>query len=232
MSSITWSTLKAQIARKLKDPSYNKYDETLLMDAVNDALSAFAADHTGVASDFTVTGDGSTYQYDLPDDIVDAEGAGVYAVHWEENTWLAEIEYWPGRAWASTTRSTASRPRAYVLWPTGKITFTRIPSTSQVVTIHYVAHYPTVVGNSSLITVPRWAREAIKLYVCARAMEPVSSQTADLARWKSRRDSGTPEHNPMRLMCEYYMQQYWERISRHSPPQYAKLMPEPEGFKK
>lgn len=231
MASVTWETLKAQIARKLKDPEHNKYDETLLLDGINDALWAFAADHTGVASDIDYSGDGSTYEYDLPGDIVDTEDAGVYAVHWKNNVWIPEIEYWPGRAWESSTRSTASRPRAYVLWPTGKISFTRVPESGQTVTLYYVAHYPTVTTDSSSITVPAWAREALKLYVCARTLEPVTNQTADLARWKSKRDSGTPEHNPMLMLCEYYMKQYWHRIGRHSPPQYAKMMPEPEGFK-
>ena len=230
MASITWGTLKPRIARKLKDTGYNKYSEDLLQDCVNDALTAFAADHTGIASDHTVTGDGSTYTFDLPSDIVDAEGSGVFAVHWEKNLWLSEIEYWPGRAWASTTRSTSSKPRAYVLWPTGSISFTRIPDNDQEITIHYVAHYPEVTGDSSDITVPRWAREPIKLYTAARALEPSALAAGDLGRWRTDRDSGNPEHNPLLRMTEYFMNQYWEKLSRQTPPQYDKLMPEPEGF--
>jgi len=230
MASITWGTLKPRIARKLKDTGYNKYSETLLMDCINDALAAFAADHTGVATDHTVTGDGSTYEYDLPDDIVDAEGAGVFAVHWEDNTWLSEMSYWPGRAWKSQTRSTASRPRAYVLWPAGKISFTRVPDNNQTVTIHYVAHYPEVTGDESAITVPRWAREPLKLYAAARAIEPVALAAGDLGRWRTRDDAGHPEHNPLLRMTEYFMAQYWDKLSRQTPPQYAKMMPEPEGI--
>lgn len=230
MASITWADFKPQIARKLKDTEYSKYSETLLMDCVNDALAAFAADHTGVATDTTVTGDGSTYEYDLPDDIVDAEGAGVYAVHWEKNRWLSEIDYWPGRSWKSTTRSTSTKPRAYVLWPTGKISFTRIPDDDQEITIHYVAHYPEVTSDETAITVPRWAREPIKLYAAARALEPSALATGRVRQWGSKEDSGNPVQNPLMDMAQYFIKQYWEKLSRQTPPQYAKMMPEPEGI--
>ena len=153
--ALTWATLKGQIARKLNDPTYKSYSEELLMDAANDALVAFAAAHTGLASDFEITGDGSTYQFDLPDNIVDEEGAKVYAVHWQKNTWLQEIEYWPGSVWPNQTITTTSRPLGYTLWPAGKITFSRVPTSGQVTTVHYVAYYDEITGDDSTIQVPR-----------------------------------------------------------------------------
>jgi hypothetical protein len=223
--SVTWAILKAQIGRKLDDPSYGKYSETLLMDVVNDALTAFAATHTGVASDFPIVGDGTTYEFALPSDIVEAEGAGVYAVHWKESTWLVRLEYWPGETWPNTSRTTTSYPLGYVLWPQGKISFSRIPTTNQAVTVHYVAYYPVVVDDNSSITVPRWALEAIKLYAAAVALEPSSTKAATLGQYKSRREAGGPEDNPVLRLAEHYLKRYYEILAAHPPPQYTKLQP-------
>jgi hypothetical protein len=223
--SVTWATLKIQIARKLDDPTYKKYSADLLLDAVNDALAAFASTHTGVASDFEITGDGETYEFALPDDIVDAEGAGVYAVHWKDQQWLPELEYWPGQVWTSSARSTTSTPLGYVLWPQGKVSFSRIPVADQAITVHYVAHYPVVAVDLSVITVPRWALEAIKLYATAVALEPSSTKAATLGQYKSRREAGEPEDNPVLRLAERCMKRYFEILAMHSPPQYAKLQP-------
>lgn len=223
--SVTWAVLKAQIGRKLDDPTYSKYSETMLLDAVNDALVAFAAAHTGVASDSLVTGDGSTYEFDLPSDVIEEEGAGVYAVHWKESTWLARTEYWPGEAWTSTARTTSSQPLKFILWPQGKISFSRMPTSGQSVTLHYVAYYPTITSDESLITVPRWALEAIKLYSAAVVLEPTSTATGDLRRWNTSRDSGRPEDNPVLRLAEHYLKRYYEILAAHQPPQYTKLQP-------
>lgn len=220
-----WATLKAQIRRKLDDTgSTNKYGDSLLLDAVNDALQAFAATHTGILSDFFITGDGSTYEWDLPGDIVDEEGAKVMAVHWQKSEWLTEIPYWPGEAWHDTTITTSSRPLGYLVYGL-KIRFTRIPVDEQKVTLHYVAHYPEVTDDTSMITVPRWAREAVKLYAAAVALEPASVKASNLGQWKDRSESGTPEDNPMLRQSEYFLKRFYEILAAHQPPQYDRLFP-------
>lgn len=231
MASITWATLKAQIQRKLDDTAGKKFDpDTLLVDCVNDALAAFAATHTGVASNYEITGDGTTYVFDLPSDIVDEEGSKVVAVHWKQSVWLTELEYWPGRAWPSTSATTTSNPLGYVLWPTGKIRFSRIPVTSQVVTLHYVGHYPTVTGDSSVITVPRWAREAIKYHACASALDGQSIKASTLGQYKSRMEAGDPEDNPVLQQARYFMRRYYDILAAHPTPQYDKLFPVPGRY--
>lgn len=227
--SVAWGTLKAQLARKLNDPDHRKYSSDLLLDAVNDALAAFASAHTGLASDFTLTGDGETYEFSLPPDIVEEEGAGVYAVLWQENTWLRRLEYWPGRAWPYPERTTTSLPLGYILWPQGKISFSRIPLDGQEITLHYVAYYPEVTNDNSLITVPRWAREAIKLYAAAVVLEPSSTKASRLGQYKTRQAAGDPEDNPLLRLAEHYMRRYREILASHPTPQYAKLPPAESG---
>lgn len=223
--AVLWSVLKAQIGRRLQDPSHNRYGETLLLDAINDALLAFAASHTGAASTFEIEGDGETYEFSLPSDIIEEESAGVYAVHWKYNEWLRMLEYWPGSQWASTSRSTTSTPLGYILWPQGKISFSRVPEDEQVITVYYVAYYPAVVNDDSVITVPKWAEEALKCYACALALEPGSTKAGNLAQYKQRRDSGDPEDNPLLELSKYYMDRFWQILSTHRTPQYVKLQP-------
>jgi len=228
--SVSWEIFETQIARKLNDLDHKKYSAELLLDGVNDALRAFAAAHTGIASDLELTGDGEEYEFDLPTNMVEEENAGVYAVLWELNTWLTRLEYWPGQAWPNSVRSTSSQPLGYILWPQGKISFSRIPEEDQVVTLHYVAYYDEVADEDSLIAVPGWALEAIKLYVAAVALEPASTKAGALGQFKSRREAGEPEDNPLLRLAEHYMKRYYEILAAHQLPQYSKLQPLEERY--
>ena len=220
MPSIEWSTLKAQIGRKLNDPTYSKYSEQLLLDLVNDALIHFASVHTGVKSDFDIVGDGEAYSFDLPDNIVDTEQAGVYGVELDDQTWLREQPYWAGMQFPSDTRDTDSSPVAYTMWPTDQISLTRVPSLDEVVALHYVAYYPEVTDDTSVITVPYWAREAIKCYVCSEALGPGSVKTAQLRQYQSRREAGKPEDNPLLARADRFVLRYYQILAEHRTPQY------------
>jgi len=105
--SITWGALRTQIARKLNDSSMATYSADILQDAVNDALNAFAASHTGVASDYIITGDGTTYVFDLPDDMVESENAGIYAVEFPEQGFIYEERYSLNHVYAKGIRLVA-----------------------------------------------------------------------------------------------------------------------------
>ena len=218
--SITWGALRTQIARKLNDSSMATYSADILQDAVNDALNAFAASHTGVASDYIITGDGTTYVFDLPDDMVESENAGIYAVEFPEQGFIYEERYWHKVQWPSIERSTTSTPKAYVLWPVGKISFTQVPGTGDIVTLHYVAYYTTVDDIGDVIAIPRWATEAIKCYVCAVALSAAFAKSGNIRQWNTREDSGTPEDNPLLRLSEHYMERYWQILTQHPEPQY------------
>lgn len=220
MPSTTWTILKAQIGRRLNDESHAKYGAALLLDLVNDALIHFASVHTGLASDFTLTGDGSTYVFDLPSSLVDTEHAGVYAVQWTEQEWLREVPYWHGMRFPSSDRDTSSSPKGYTLWPYGKISFGRVPGSGDSIILHCVVHYPTVTVDGSYILVPFWAREAIKCYVCAEALGPGSVKAAQLRQYQSRREAGRPEDNPLLKRADRFALRYYQILSEHRVPQY------------
>jgi len=218
--SITWGTLKTQIGRRLNDVTHAKYDADLLLDLVNDALIHFAGVHTGLKSDFDITGDGTTYEFDLPQNIVDTEHAGIYAVQWTDQEWLREQPFWHGMKFPSSSRDTDSSPVAYTLWPASKITFGRVPSSGDAITLHYVAYYPDVAIDASPILVPFWAREAIKCYVCAEALGPGSVKASQLRQYQSKREAGKPEDNPLLMRADRFALRYYQILSEHRPPQY------------
>lgn len=220
-----WGRFRLEIGRKLSDPEHRKYKPELLRDCVNDALRDFASSHTGVARESYIVGDSSNWQFPLPEDMVDEENAGVYAVQWDSNTWLQRADYWPGSSWESRYITAASYPLRYVMWPVGCISFTRIPEKYQQVKIYYVGYYDEVVDDQSLITVPVWAREAIKLYAAAVALEPMAVKAANLGQFKSKREAGHPEHNPLLREAEYMMKRYRELLRTHATPQYRLLQP-------
>jgi hypothetical protein len=155
--------------------------------------------------------------------MVEDEGAGLHAVHWKDNQWLEETEYFPGMAWASATRSTTSSPVAYILWPQGKISFSRVPASGQTIKLYYVAYYPAIVDDDTLITVPRWAEEPIKLYSAASAIESKSVKTGNLRQYNTKRDAGSPEDNPLLRLAEHYMARYERILAEHPIPQFNKF---------
>ena len=217
-----WQRFRAQIGRKLSDPDHRKYQPDLLVDCVNDALQNFASSHTGVPREFPITGDGTNTQFPLPEDLVEEEGAGVYAVKWDtDSSWLKQESYWPGSTWASTKLR-------YLLWPVSSITFTQVPADGQRMTVYYVGHYEEIVDDMSLVTVPVWAREAIKIYSCAVALDQVSIKAANLGQFKSKREAGHPEHNPLLQQAKYWLRRYHELLQQHTTPVYSLLQP-PSG---
>lgn len=220
LPSVTWSTLKSEIGLRLNDTAHSKYSATLLLTLVNDALRHFASVHTGLASDFTITGDGTTYTFDLPQNIVDTETAGVFSVQWTDQEWIAEDRYWQNRKFPSTSRDTSSQPLRYILWPVQQISFTRVPGNGDAVIAHYVAYYPDVIDDTSVINVPVWAREAIKCYVCAEALAPGAVKASQLRQYQSRREAGNPEDNPLQRQSESFAKQYYQRLAEHRPPMY------------
>lgn len=226
---VTWETLRTRISRKLNDADMRSYSASILLDAVNDALAAFASGHTGVASTHTLTGDGTSSVFDLPSNIVDTEAAGIVAVQWLNNKWLPRFEYFPGTDLPNDTISATTAPVGYVLWPADQITFTRIPKLDASVLLNYIAYYSAVALVTDEISIPRWSEEAIVLYASAVAMEPTATKTGKVRTYTSRRDAGTPEDNPGLQLSRHYMNRYQLLLMEHPAPQYAKLQPIQKG---
>jgi len=206
-----WGDLKIQIGRKINDPQATKYGQSM-MDNANDALRLFASMHTGVASIIEVTGDGETTQFPLPENMIDTGENRVYGVYDVDNDeWLNEIMFIPDR----------NLDTGYYIWPGSYINFNPYISDGEVYKIYYVAYYDEIDGNDyEFEHLPAWAIEAIKLYAAGRTLEDIVSQMALLGQFRTRVDSGNPEHQPIQRQAEAYILQFWDIINCHRAPQY------------
>ena len=205
-----WSELKVQIGRKINDPQVTKFGASI-MDNANDALRLFASTHTGVASVSTITGDGETTQFPLPSNAIDSGENQVYGVYnVSGDKWLTEISFLPNK----------ELQVGYYIWPTGYINFNPYITTDYVYRVYYIAYYDPIVNDASVINVPQWAIEAIKMYAAGRTLEDQASVMALLGQFRTRVDSGNPEQQPILRLAESYIQQFWEIINQHRAPQY------------
>lgn len=206
-----WAALRAQILMKL--PSDRKFTEGELLVAIATALKAFAAAHTGYASVSTYPADGVTVEFPLPDNNIGTEDAVVGVM--VGPAWMRRAYVWPSDALEA--RNT------YLLWPGGTIRFPVPPSKD--LTVYYVAFYPSPETDDSVITVPSWAEEALAYYAAAKLLERIAAKTAQLGAFKSRKEAGDPEDNPILRLVEHYYRRYKSILAAHPPPQYSRLLP-------
>jgi len=210
----TWGTFKYEIARIVNDPQAAKFSDDMLA-SVNDALRILASTHTGVASTFNLVGDGATASFPVPDNAVDSNDGirirGVYDV--TVGVWMTESDIIPGMV----------PDEGYMIWPDYTLKFNPIPPTTRVYNVHYIAYYNDVDDDNSIIDIPKWAYEAVKLYAAGRVLQSPVSQLTLLANFRTRVDSGNPEHNPMLDLSKYYITQFWDILAAHPAPQLDKI---------
>jgi hypothetical protein len=207
---MNWGSLKIVIGRKVNDPTATKYAGSLL-DNANAALRLLATVHTGLASVSDYTGDGETTQFPLPGNCVEDRIHGVYNV--TNDTWLTRVSFFPG----------SPLDEGYYVWPNGYINFSPYIVDTYIYRLHYVAYFPELVDDLSVLYVPNWAVEAVTLYTAGRVLEDYASQMAVLSQFKTRVDSGNPEDQPILQLSKHYIEQFYELVNQHPVPQYGFL---------
>jgi hypothetical protein len=218
----TWGSFKYEIARIVNDPQVTKFSADLL-DGVNDALRMLASAHTGVASvseyvtdvsDFV--GDTGTASFGIPANAVQGnEGLrirGVYNV--DTDLWLTHADIISGK----------KAQEGWLIWPDLTLRVNPKPTTGHTLQVHYVAYYNEVVDDTSIVIIPGWAYEAVKMYTAGRVINTQASQLALLASFRTKVDSGNPEHLPVLRLGQYYIQQFWDILAAHPAPQLEKLL--------
>ena len=211
----TWATLKAQIGRKVNNPQMNRPEIIAsALDNANDGLRLIATMHTGVASQVEIVGDGETAQFPIPTNCINSEHTGIYAIYDTDNeVYLRETTCIPGD----------EKEEGFNLWPSGYITFNPVPDEGNSLVVYYVAYYDELLDDSSVITLPPWAIEPLKLYTCGRVLEDAASKMALLGEFRTKVDSGTPESQPILTLSKHYIKEFWDILNSHPAPQYDRL---------
>lgn len=210
----TWGAFKYEIARIVNDPQVTKFADDLLA-CVNDALRMLASAHTGVASMYSIVGDGATASFPIPNNAVSSsEIYRIRGIYDDTNLiWLTEADMYSGR----------KAKEGWLVWPNGTLKINPAPASGVGLTIHYIAYYDEVINDSSVIDIPGWAYEAVKLYTAGRVIQSPTSQLTLLANFRTKVDSGNPEHNPLLRLSQYYIQQFWDILNANHAPQLDRL---------
>lgn len=201
-----WSEFRTALRRSfLKDEGALTWSNDSLLDICKTALDVLAA-HTAVPTG-QVLSPAST-EYTLPTNLygVLEETGALYTTdssgsvtRWYEATYFPEGTYneYLFRTWGN------------------KLILTEAPNTSDTLNLRYFAYYDYPTSDSSVLGIPRWSGLAFSYLMCAIAETPVSMQSANISQWKTKIDSGQPEHNALRVQQEVLYSLYERELARY-----------------
>lgn len=208
--AITLGDLRDGVLRLLE--AYDNPDvvsEELVLIAIGAAFNALNQFHPKLATTTLAAG---VTAYDLPSDcfdveaVIDADTGYVYP----------RLLLVPGNRIEQLAED-----NAWMLSPTGSITF--IEETDNDLTLHYLANWPVPDDTSEDTTVlepPDCLKTGLMLYATAFCLVPGAQGAGELGQWKSKFDSGNPEHNPLMKVANWLIK--WAEIEWSRQPQHQR----------
>lgn len=220
-----WSEFIAVVRRSmLDDVTEATWSNAQILDYIRWALTTFS-DHTvprrrKVYNASTIDPEtGMPYDvetrllYPAPDDLyglLENEGQ-VWVRTPGGNIYLDPARLTPGM----TPRNSAKLPSWD--WENDMIRISQPLGLNSELVIDYFGRYD-VPDETMIDTVPvpfpAWAERAMACLVTAYALDAPGVQSATIDRWKSRDDSGNPEHNALREHQKHLYEVYQQEISR------------------
>ena len=214
---ITFKQLQGRILRMVGDPNGAFYTSEIVMDAINAALDAILPwiPKLGIS---TITGDGATKTFDLPDDCYEVE-AIVAQLTGEA---LSRVVFAPGVVFSELT----STENLWILAPDNQITFARAIGTDSPYDIRYLKTWSKITDTTqfdSAIEPPDWTVTGLTLYASAQLLIAASLDTSNLRQYNTKVDSGTPEDNPLQQSITYLLKLFHQEMNRHPKYQRAQV---------
>lgn len=204
-----WSEILDRLHSLLGNRAGQVDDDDLLV-WFNQAQRNFAIRHTASQNVEAYDGDGSTLEFDLPEDFL-----ADYAVYWnDEEEFLEPADFKPGIRWDWDATDDTYRQHGYILWPATKLTVFHAPETGVGnLKLYYWGLYTDVAALTDTIEPPVWSHEALLFYTLALSLVPTFQDTATIRQWNQRVDSGRPVDNPLLDAFEALIKQYHETLS-------------------
>lgn len=206
----TLGELRGKILRILDDPDGGAYSADLIYDGIDAGYVAILpwvpkpeVDET------TLTGDGSTDSFALPDDLFEVQSVIVQST----GEVLPRAVFVPGAYHGENIDPTND----WVLFPNGYITFSKPLNSGEVYELWYTAFWqmPDDMNNLSVdLEVPRSVITGLTYYAAAYMLMPSAVGAAELRQFGTRPDTGTPEHNPVRDAVTYLMSAFQREMNR------------------
>lgn len=210
----TFGELRTQILELLDNPTGEGYSDSLLTNAINSAQDAILpwAPKTSLA---TITGDGVSKQYVLPDDLYDIDAIVVNLT----GEVLPRSTLAPGQI-LGDGRTTND----WIEYPAGSVRFSRVVASGIVYDLYYLAPWTKLPENEDNFTFefPDFARLGVVLYATAYALLPAAVGVSEIGAWKTKTDSGDPEDNPLQRSVIFIMESFTREMNRH--PKYQRAV--------
>lgn len=194
--------VKARIVFLLGDDpdSGTSYTDELLLDAVHAAYDAilpyvWKPATTALAAD--------TQTFTLPTDLYEVQAV------WDTNlnTYIDPAIMAPGEPSATETGN------AWYEYPSGTLNlYNAIGSSGG--TLYYAATWSKPTQDADVLEVPDYAQTGLVYYGASYATLNKASAAARLGNYKTRQDSGNPEHNPLLTYSSFLLKRFEYEMAR------------------
>src|SRR6185369_9645248 len=211
MAALTWGEYKEVLRRTIvKDVDGLVATDEKLVDAARWAFNGLLP-HTALQKTVTYTGDGTTYQFTLPDDVyVPLEQAGLVYVFDTPTQCITYLK--PAY---STFEIAATDQMAFNVWPADTLeTGVPIPTDVSLI-VRYYAVYPYVSDDADAMPIPQWAYAAVGYDIGVYLVTSNSWQEAENATDKTKPDAGQPENNSLRQLQAWWIKMNQRELERH-----------------
>jgi len=212
---LTWSELRNQVREALlKDtnPSEYRWSDSELLTYCSWALNTFAR-HTALASG-TGFSPATGVEYNLPENLYDGEPFDITGQVFVIDA-AGTIEY------LNPIRYTGGlhphNAKGFYTYPDKVLHLTQAFGETDLIQIRYYAYYTAPVSGEDPIEVPRWALNPLSYLIAAHALSGASLKTASIRQWGAKPDTGTPEHNPMKVQQQWFLEMYEREMQRFTP---------------
>jgi hypothetical protein len=214
---ITWAEFKASIRRSiLKDNNPDeetgeyRWSDDELFDFMSWALSQVAR-HTAVATATSVTVTGQ--EYDLPSNTLSTEPFDINGVVRIVSS-AGNVKYLDPIKYTGNLSYYGSEG-FYTIG--SRLVLTTQPKDTDRIEIEYFAHYDVPDSDDDVISVPRWMIPPLSYLVGAHALSGAGLKTSFIRQWGARPDTGTPEHNPLKVQQKWFFDLYESEMAKHPP---------------
>jgi hypothetical protein len=211
----TFGDLKDFVLRLIGNPAGEGIEEGLLVNAIASAHDAILP-WVPKLKQTTITGDGIAKAFNLPADFYGIE-AVIKNLTGEI---LSKAVFSPGSYYGENVAVT----NTWLLLPTGQISFSKTPTSDEVFDVIYIATWlkPTMNSEESdLLEPPDYLTLALALYSAAYVLMPDAMGNAGISPFRTRIDSGNPEHNPVEKAITFLMNLFNQEMNRHPRHQKA-----------
>jgi len=213
--SVTYSLFAEKVYRQLSDPDAENYSDDLVYDAIcaaHDAVLTWVPNYQEV----TLTAGSDPGLFELPSDIYDIQAVQILD---ESRKFISQATLAAG-----TTRGNTSAENDWTESPKGWLSLSTDLDEGDNIKIYYLAHWEIPTNSSDnafVIRVPRYAHQGMIYYAISIILEPTIIDTATLGPFKGKVDSGTPIHNPMKDVSNWFRSLFIQEMKLMPPYQKA-----------